>query len=231
MDAALPLVRTPGPKASIGSERRRKARQRWRLGVMLGLAMLLGAILADQFVGLWQHKMIDEKLAQHSKLERMVLHYLRADIVDVAHTPDGRYRVTLYMENVYPEYDMYVMVPQIRVFAQSGPMWREVPVREPSDTRWRAGSVVHLKERITFERVFDVPKDGDWYELLPGFFHVRFENTMLVSPLAQPKDDLVERSDNYYIHLLPAGANIDEVRKRNQFPNGVVPSYLPMPPH
>lgn len=219
------------PRPGVGSARRQRARRRWRVGIMLGIAGLLGAFLIDQLVGLWQRRMIEEKLAEHTKLERMVLHYLRADVVDVGHTGDGRYRVTIYMENVYPEYDMYVMVPQIRVFAQSGPMWREVPVEEPKDARWRAGSVVHLTERITFDRIFDVPKEGDWSQLLPGFFHVRFDNTMLISPLAQPKDDIAERGDNYYIHLLPVGADVGEVRRRNQFPNGVVPTYLPMPPH
>lgn len=219
------------PRANVAAARRARSQRRWRIGLLLGSIFILIAILADQFTALWQKKVVGDMMDARLTLERMVLHYLRADVVDVVHTPDGRYKVTIYIENVYPEYDMYIMLPQLRAFAQSGPMWLEVPTEEPKDARWRSGSVVHLKERITFERIFDVPKSGNWFELLPGYFHVRFDNTMLISPVAEPKDDIMERGDNYYIHLLPTDAKIDEVRRNNQFPNGVVPVYLPMPPH
>lgn len=220
------------PKHGFGvaTARRQKVRRRWMLGLLIGVASATSVILADQLAGRWQQKVVDDQRAERARLERMVLHYLRADLVDTAHTSDSRYKVTLFLENVYPEYDMYVMLPQVRVFAQSGPMWQEVPTEEPKDARWRSGSVVHLKERITFERVFDIPK-GDWHQLLPGFFHVRFDNTMLISPSAQPKNDIMERTDSYYIHLLPVRADLAEIRRKNQFPNDNVPTYLPMPPH
>lgn len=217
-------------RSGIISARRRTARRRWAILAIIALIAATAAVLADQLAGLWQQKLLEDKRAARAQLERMVLHYLRADVVDVVHTPDGRYEVTLFLENVYPEYDMHVMVPQVRTFAQSGPMWREVPTEEPKDTLWRSGSVVHLTKRITFTRIFDVPK-GDWFQLLPGFFHVRFDNTMLVSPLAQPKDNVMERADNYYVHLLPIGTDLADIRRKNQFPGDQVPIYLPMPPH
>jgi hypothetical protein len=76
-----------------------------------------------------------------------------------------------------------------------------------------------------------VPPDQVWFQLLYGFYHVRFENAMLVSPVAEPKDDIMEKEDNYYVHLLPVGADLDEVRRKNQFPGGKVPIFIPMPPH
>lgn len=230
MDAMTP-GRVHPPRRNVAAARRTRARRRWRMVIMLVLTAVLIAILADQFAALWQKKVIKEKHDARHMLERTVLHYLRADVVDTVHMPDGRYKVTIYIENVYPEYDMYIMLPQLRAFAQSGPMWREVPTEEPRDARWRSGSVVHLKERITFDRIFEIPKGVDWFEALPGFYHIRFDNTMLVSPVAQPKDDIMERGDNYYIHLLPVDADIEEVRRKNQFPNNAVPVYLPMPPH
>jgi hypothetical protein len=212
------------------------ARRKQRRGTLLWAGAAIAAaltllLLADLIIGRYQQTIIARKVAARTELERMVLHYLRADIVDIVHTPAGKYRASFYIENVYPEYAMFVMLPHVRAFAQSGFAWKELPAAEPPDARWRGGSVVQLNQRITFDRIFEVPADQEWFRLLYGFYHVRFENAMLVSPVAEPKDDIMEKEDNYYVHLLPVGADLDEVRRKNQFPGGKVPIFIPMPPH
>jgi hypothetical protein len=222
---------TAGAATGVAAARRKRRRE-----TLLWTALVLSAavavlLVADQIVGRYQQKVVAAKITARAELERMVLHYLRADLLDVVHTSEGTYRASFSMENVYPEYDMFVMLPHVRIFAQSGTAWKELPATEPPDARWRSGRVVHLNERIAFERIFEVPRDQDWFELLPGFFHVRFDNAMLISPVAQPKYDIMEKDDNYYVHLLPVGADLDQVRRKNQFPKGKVPIFIPMPPH
>lgn len=200
------------------------------MGGLIVVVALAGLVAVDIGVGRYQAYLLDQQRAAKVKLERMTMQYLRADVADVGFAPGGRYRVVIYLENVYPEYDLYVMIPPVRVFVQSGPQWKEVPTRDAPGSRTTPGTVVHLKGRITFERIFEVPP-GDYFELLPGYFHVLFNNPMLVSPMAEPKDMIAERPDNYYVHLLPVTADMEDVRRRNRFPGDQVPIYIPMPPH
>lgn len=218
------------PIPMTSRRRRRGASRAWIGGALVGLGAIAAFVVADTLVGRHQQGIVDARRAAKAKLERMVMQYLRADVVDVTHVPDGNYRVTIYMENVYPEFDMFAMIPPVRVFAQSGPQWKEVETTDAPGARLSAGTVVNLKERITFDRIFVIPPGGDYFEMLPGFFHVQFLSPMLVSPIAEPKEDIAERTDNYYIHLRPVGADLDAIRRQNQFP-GDVPIYVPMPPH
>jgi len=67
--------------------------------------------------------------------------------------------------------------------------------------------------------------------LLPYYMHVRFSNTMIVSPQSQPKkDELVERTDNYYTYLKPHEADDAAILRQLKFP-GKPPLWIPMPPH
>lgn len=215
--------------------RRRYAprRRRWPWGwILFGLAVAGAAvILIDQWAERHQRQIVDERRAARLHLDRMTMYYLRADVSDVVHTSEGRYRVTIFLENVFPEYDMFVMVPTLRAFVQSGPQWKEVPVLEAKGAGPASGTVINLKQRITFDRDFDIPPAGDYFELLPGYFHVQFNNTMLVADRAEPKDDVAERVDYYFIHLLPVGTDVKDIARRNKFPDDKVPLYIPMPPH
>ena len=210
--------------------RSRRFWRAWLVGMLAGLVIVSAFVLADRMIGQYQRSVIDTRRAAKEKIERMVMQYLRSDVIDVQHTLEGNYRVTIYMENVYPEFDMFAMIPPIRVFVQSGPQWKEVESTDAPGARLSVGTVVNLKERIVFDRIFAVPPGGDYYEMLPGFFHVQFLSPMLVSPVAEPKEDIVERNSNYYIHLRPVGADLVQIRRQNQFP-GDIPIYVPMPPH
>lgn len=231
MSAARTISATERGRSKIADARRRRARRRLGWGMFAAAVGISALYLADQGIERWQELQIARRKAEREKLDRVVLHYLRADVLDVVHTADGKYRVTIYIENVYPEYDMYVLLPQVQTLVQVGPMWQEVPTYDPGTNRLRAGTVIKLKERITFDRIFELPKDKEYFELIPGYYHVKFDNVMLISPVPEPKDDVAERADNYFIHLLPVGADLADIRRRNQFPGDKVPVYLPMPPH
>ena len=60
--------------------------------------------------------------------------------------------------------------------------------------------------------------------------HVRFSDTMLVSPSSMPEGDVFERKNNYYVYLKPFDVSDETVLKRMKFA-GKPPVWIPMPPH
>jgi hypothetical protein len=74
------------------------------------------------------------------------------------------------------------------------------------------------------------PNISGFTELIPYYMHVRITNDLLVSPSDQPKDDLTERSDSYYVYLKPHDADNKAILKKLKFP-GEPPVWIPMPPH
>lgn len=202
----------------------------WR-SVFIGAA-IAGALLAalDVAVGHYQRAQLEARKERQKQTQKMAWYELRADMEDVTYTADGKYRMKIWLENVFPEHDYYVTAPALRAFVQVGPGWVEVPTGESGEAELLGeGTVVNLKKRTFAGRVFEIPMI-DYFELLPGYMHVKFDNTMYVSRDAQPKDDLVERTDSYYIHLRPVGADDNKLKALNQFP-GPVPVWIGMPPH
>lgn len=199
------------------------------LAGFLGMGVLLMGV--DRLVGTRQAQVLEDKATTKMSLEKMAWYYLRADILDVAYTADGRYRFTVWMENVFPEHDLYVMMPTPRIFVQVGPQWSEVPAFEATaNPALSQGTVVSLKDKLTVNWIMEVPPGLDYFELLEGYMHVQLQNTMLISPEAEPKEHIVERNDYYYVHLKPIGADDDYLSKVHHFP-GKIPIYIPMPPH
>ncbi len=74
------------------------------------------------------------------------------------------------------------------------------------------------------------PSVSEFAQLLPYYMHVRLSNDMLISPSDHPKNDLIERNDNYYIYLKPHNADNAAILRKLKFP-GEPPVYIPMPPH
>jgi hypothetical protein len=130
------------------------------------------------------------------------------------------------MSNVDPSQPIYVMQGPVRVFEQLGLTWKEVPSRAPSGEGTR---MVKLTGPYTYETLFE-PNLKDWTELMPGYMHIRFESLSLVSERSDPDDDIIERTDRYYVYLKPHGADDEAIRKRMKL-QGEPPLYMPMPPH
>jgi len=215
-----------GPATAIG--RRRPGRRKW-LAWLLPIPIVGILVGADYLVGRIQQSRLQAVRDHRRELERIAWFHIRADLDRVAYTADGKYRVTTWIENAFPESPAYVMMPSLRAYVQVGPQWKEVPGTESAQNRWSEGTVVKLDGRVEAERVFDI-REREYFELLPGYMHVRFDNVMYISDEAEPKDDVIERSSVYYIHLRPIGADDAKLRSWNNFP-GNVPLYIGMPPH
>jgi hypothetical protein len=112
------------------------------------------------------------------------------------------------------------------VFEQSGLTWREVPSHAPNGA---APGVVKVTDRQAYETVFE-PNLKDWTQLIPGYMHIRFESSSLISQRSEPEDDIVDRTDRTYVYLKPHGADDEAIRKRMKYPSPP-PVYIPMPPH
>ena len=109
---------------------------------------------------------------------------------------------------------------------QVGSTWQEVPLKAASTSPQRV-----LK--ITGEQIYHYefePDVANFTQLLPYYMHVRLTNEMLISGSSQPKTDLFERSDSYYIYLKPHDASDDAILKKMTF-QGKPPVWIPMPPH
>jgi hypothetical protein len=223
---------------SAGAPRAKSAHEpRVRLGRGFGFLrsrVLLGAIViialafaVDYAVGRYQqYRMVQQRLAA-LKLEHVAYQGLYVELVKVAYEDDQKsYRVTMKMSNIDPSQSIYVMQGPVRVFEQSGLAWKEVPSRAPSGEGTR---VIKLTGPYTYETVFE-PNLKDWTELMPGYMHIRFESISLVSERSDPDDDIIERTDRYYVYLKPYGADDEAIRARMKL-QGVPPLYMPMPPH
>lgn len=200
----------------------------WKSLVWVAL-VVVGFVGADYGIGVYQRSVLEAKKTARARLERMALFDLRADVKEFAMLSGNQYRVTLKLDNPFPEHEFYVMSPEVQVYIQQGTVWREVPTR--SATPGAQGSVVKLSGLRTYDHAFEAAVKK-FEELIPGYMHVRVQNVMYVSPKSEPqRDDIVERTDNYYVYLKPHGANDRELLKKTQFPGGQVPLWIPMPPH
>jgi hypothetical protein len=200
------------------------------LGTRAALAIvgLVGLFIAlDYGAGWYQGRALAIKRAAELRLEQAAYSTLILELVDVAYEPDGKsYRLTMSMENTDPDQPLYVMTSPVSVFEQAGLSWKEVPSEAPGE---QEPGVVKLTGRRTFETVFE-PNLEEWTELLPGYMHIRFDTNVMVSPRSEPEDDIVERSDPYYVYLKPHPA---EQKAAGDALSALdtPPIFIPMPPH
>ena len=199
-----------------------------RSRVLLGAILIIGLAFAlDYAIGRYQYYRMTQQRLAALKLEHAAYQGLYVELVKVAYEPDQKsYRVTMKMTNVEPGRPIYVMQGPVRVFEQSGLAWKEVPARAPTGEGTR---VIKLAGPYTYETVFE-PNLKDWTELMPGYMHIQFESVSLISERSDPDDDIVERTDRYYVYLKPHGADDEAIRKRMKL-QGDPPLYMPMPPH
>jgi hypothetical protein len=199
-------------------------RSKFVLGLIAFVAL---AFSLDSAVSWYQRHRLEQKRLADRALEHAAYSGLYVDLVNVAYEPDQKsYRLTMLMRNLDPAHPLYVMLSPVRVFEQAGLAWREIPARAP---RGAAATVVKLADTQTYETVFE-PNLKDFTQLIPGYMHIRFESTSLVSGRAEPEDDIVDRRDRYYVYLKPHGADDAALRQRMKYA-GDPPVYIPMPPH
>jgi putative ABC transport system ATP-binding protein/macrolide transport system ATP-binding/permease protein/lipoprotein-releasing system ATP-binding protein len=196
--------------------------------VLIGGAIVFAVILTIDFaVAKFQQIQARDRSARIAKLADLALSTLQGDIRSVADRGDGRYELTVSLQNVAGDQLIYVMSPDMRAYVQVGKLWQEVPLKPADDDG--AGGVLRIDRAHLYHYLFDA-RVNDFAQLLPSYMHVCFSDTMLVSPSRVPRDDLFERRDNYYVYLKPFDVADDVALKRMRFP-GKPPVWIPMPPH
>jgi hypothetical protein len=196
--------------------------------VLIVIAALIALAFALDFaVGRYQQYRLDQKRLAELRLQHAAYEGMFIEVINVAYEPDQKsYRLTMKITKVEPGRPLYVMQSPVRVFEQTGLSWKEVPSRDPDG---RSARVIKLADAHTFETIF-TPDLAEWTELIPGYMHIRFETNSLVSERSEPDDDIIDRTDRYYVYLKPHGADDNAIRKRMNT-KGDPPVYMPMPPH
>jgi hypothetical protein len=196
--------------------------------VLIVIAALIAlAFVLDFAIGRYQQYRLDQKRLAELRLQHAAYEGMFVEVINVAYEPDQKsYRLTMKITKMEPGRPLYVMQSPVRVFEQTGLSWKEVPSRDPDG---RSARVIKLADAHTFETIF-APDLAEWTELIPGYMHIRFETNSLVSERSEPDDDIIDRTDRYYVYLKPHGADDNAIRKRMNT-KGDPPVYMPMPPH
>jgi putative ABC transport system ATP-binding protein/macrolide transport system ATP-binding/permease protein/lipoprotein-releasing system ATP-binding protein len=193
--------------------------------VLGGAVVFLGVMLIDFGVAKYQQTQVRARGAKIAKLAEMALSSLEGEVQSVSDIGDGRYELSVSLWNATGEQSIYVMSPDMHGYVQVGKIWQELPLKPTDD----GASVTKIEGKHIYRYMFEARVSG-FTQLLPNYMHVRFSDTMLVSPSSTPKDDVFERRDNYYVYLKPFDVADDVVLKRLKFP-GKPPVWIPMPPH
>ena len=196
--------------------------------ILLVLLAVIGlGFIADFGAGWYQRRLVSQHEKSALELRNAAFSGLYVELIHVAYEPDGKsYRATLNMQNSNPDVPLYVMLVPARVFVQAGMIWRELPSNAQGES---SSSVVKLDGGRPYSVVFQADVK-DWAELIPGYMHIRIQSDMLISRSSEPKDDIVERNNRFYVYLKPQNSDDAQIKRRSNFP-GVPPVFIPMPPH
>ena len=227
--APPPPANDPAP-ADTAYDASRLGRSLWAVAgrvMVAGLAIFALILTTNYGIDRYQTYQMQQRREQLAALEELATSTLRGDIASVALLGDSRYRVDIYLENTGgADKPIYIMSPAVHAFVQVGLDWREVPLAPEGNA---TASVLKVVGRQSYQYVLEARLEK-FTQLLPHYMHVRFINTMLVSPESMPKDDIFHREDNYYIYLRPDGIDDATIAKSVKFA-GPPPMWIWMPPH
>ena len=191
-----------------------------------GAVVFVCILLVDFGLAKYQEAQVRARGARIAKLAEIALSRLQGEVQSVSDLGDGRYELAVDLSNATGDEPIYVMSPDMRGYVQVGKVWQELPLKPTDDD---ASGVLKIEGKHIYRYVFEA-RVREFTQLLPNYMHVRFSDTMLVSPSSTPKDEVFERKDNYYGYLKPSDVSDDVVLRRMKFP-GKPPVWIPMPPH
>ena len=227
--ASLPPANDAGPEKDA-RDVSRLGRNLWAVAgrvMAAGLAIFAVILAANEGLDRYQAYVMQERRDKLAELEELATSTLRGDVSSVAMLGDGRYRVEIVLENTGgPNTPIYIMSPSVHAFVQVGLGWQEIPLAPQGEA---TASVLKVVGRQTYNYTMEA-RVAKFTQLLRHYMHVRFTNSMLVSPESVPEDDLFHREDNYYIYLRPDGIDDATIAKSVKFP-GPPPTWIWMPPH
>jgi putative ABC transport system ATP-binding protein/macrolide transport system ATP-binding/permease protein/lipoprotein-releasing system ATP-binding protein len=220
--AAAPAMTGSRAASRLGAEFRP-----WLLAVSAWVVpAVFVALSLNQGVALYQRHLLHQRQQRRDALEDAALLWLRANIDDITYATGSAYSLTMSLENLSADKAVFAMSPAVRAYVQVGLTWKEIPTRSVDGLEGRVARVIG---RRTYQFEFE-PNLKEYTEQLAGYMHVRLTGTTLVSQYSEPGNDLVERVDDYYVHLKPHGADDEAILRKTRFP-GKPPLWIPMPPH
>lgn len=232
-EALSERIRTTGPSRRAQAPAPVPSRLRAGLGLFDSRALQIVLIvlglgfLADFGVGWYQREALSARDRTMRALRNAAFAGLFVELNRVSYEPDKTfYRATMTMQSLTAGAPLYVMVNPVRVLVQKGLVWREVP---SGALGGKGANVVKLQGSEDYSSSFRIDAD-DWSQLIPGYMHVLIESDMLISLNPEPKDDIVERTNRFYVYLKPQDADDEAIRRRSNF-RGTPPVFIPMPPH
>lgn len=195
---------------------------------LMSIAAILSLVvmIVGYGLGRFQEMRLTDARQKRSALESLALSSLRGDVQGVRELGDGRYELILYLWNVGDGKPIFVLSSGVQAYVQVGSTWQELTLK-PLDSS--INSVLQIVGKQLYRYTFEA-RPVKFTELLPHYMHVRFVNSMLISPHSVPKDDLFERKDNYYVYLKPWDVDDKVILKEVKF-DGSPPVWIPMPPH
>jgi putative ABC transport system ATP-binding protein/macrolide transport system ATP-binding/permease protein/lipoprotein-releasing system ATP-binding protein len=225
-DAEVPALAPPVPVSRASSRLGAEFRP-WLLAVSAwAVPAAFVALALNQGAALYQRHLLHQRQQARAALEDAALLWLRANIDDITYAAGSSYSLTMSLANLSADKAVFAMSPAVRAYVQVGLTWKEIPTRSVDGLEGRVARVIG---RRTYQFEFE-PDAKDYTEQLAGYMHVRLTATTLVSQHSEPGNDLVERVDDYYIHLKPHGADDEAILRKTRFP-GKPPLWIPMPPH
>ncbi len=194
--------------------------------VLLLIPLLSLLYIANLCLANYQQSVVNARLDQRQALEDLANSDLNAGVRDIEMTAGGGYVLTIFLRNTKPEKAMFLMKPVVRLFIQVGSSWQEINLKALNNSP-AAVSALTGERLLKFALKPDVP---GYSQLIPYYLHARISNDMLVSESSQPKDDLVERNDSYYVYLKPHDVDDATISKKLKFAEKP-PVFIGMPPH
>lgn len=171
----------------------------YRTAGLLGL-IVLGLLLVDFAVGHKQERILEERKAHKSRIERLAYYLERTSIEEISYSGrKGEYVMKLRYENIRPEEEMWIMIPSIKVFVQVGTLWKELSV---NDLRMKRGdySVERLNDPHVMTVKFYMPY-GNYMELIKGYMHMKVKSLSIISAESIIKEDIIEKDEDIFIYV------------------------------
>lgn len=196
--------------------------------VVWTMAVVIGLWAINLATRTFQRRIFAERFEAQSAAEELALQTLRADLDNIVLQDDGSYLLSLYLTNRDSQQPMFVMGPGVQAFVQVDRSWQAVSI---VPVVRQTGDIERIDARHVFQFVFR-PNVERFDELIKGYLHMRFTNSMIVAQSAQPQGDLFDRTDSYYVYLKSASVSDDQIRRENGWAEAtLVPPWIPMKAH
>jgi hypothetical protein len=164
------------------------------------LAIVFAIAATDYMVGYKERKFIERKKALQKRIERLAWYMERTSIERVDYlSKSDLYEVKLKYTNIHPEEEMWIMVPEIRIFVQVGTLWKELPEKGADSPYTYSADRLEGRPKFVSAR-FKMPY-RDFEELFKGYMHFKVESISDILATSVATDDIIEKDEEIFIYV------------------------------